>query len=172
MDTNLSVGNEGMHQLLNVPGLNTGSPTQYDDKRRDLWAERFTYVAVRALSEYIASIIAQTEYRLQALPSAHNTEPTPETASTVKQLPAAIEFDERAPYNSTPDQQTQHLVALTAREREVLRLLDEGLSDSAIAAALVVSRRTVNSHLRSIYSKFNVGSRTAAIHTARKAGYL
>ena len=52
--------------------------------------------------------------------------------------------------------------ALTPRELEVLRLLAVGLSDAAIAEQLVISPRTVNSHLKSIYSKLSVNSRSAA----------
>jgi predicted ATPase/DNA-binding CsgD family transcriptional regulator len=51
---------------------------------------------------------------------------------------------------------------LTAREVEVLRLLAQGLTDAQIAAQLVISPRTVNTHLTSIYSKIQVSSRSAA----------
>jgi DNA-binding NarL/FixJ family response regulator len=53
---------------------------------------------------------------------------------------------------------------LTLREEEVMRLVMLGLTDAQIADKLVVSTRTVNAHLRSIYSKFGVTSRCAAIH--------
>src|SRR5262249_35647663 len=61
---------------------------------------------------------------------------------------------------------------LSAREREVLRLLAEDLSNPQIADRLVVSRRTVDAHLRSIYAKLGVRSRDAAIHVARETGLL
>lgn len=56
--------------------------------------------------------------------------------------------------------------ALTARERDVLRLLALGMSDAQIAEQLVISRRTVNTHLASIYSKLGVNSRSAATRYA------
>ena len=56
--------------------------------------------------------------------------------------------------------------ALTRRELEVLSHLARGLSDAAIAEQLVISPRTVNSHLKSIYSKLNVNSRSAATRWA------
>ncbi len=55
---------------------------------------------------------------------------------------------------------------LTAREVEVLRLLAQGLTDTQIADQLVISPRTVNNHLTSIYSKIQVSSRSAATRYA------
>jgi DNA-binding NarL/FixJ family response regulator len=51
---------------------------------------------------------------------------------------------------------------LTEREVEVLRLVAQGLTDTQVAEILVISPRTVNAHLRSIYSKLNITSRHAA----------
>jgi len=48
----------------------------------------------------------------------------------------------------------------------VLRLVARGLSDAEVAELLVISPRTVNAHLRSIYSKLNITSRTAATYFA------
>lgn len=55
---------------------------------------------------------------------------------------------------------------LTEREREVLRLVAQGLTDTQVAEALVISPRTVNAHLRTIYGKLNIASRYAATHYA------
>jgi len=55
---------------------------------------------------------------------------------------------------------------LTPREVEVLRLLATGLTDAQIAEHLVISPRTVNTHLKSIYSKLGVTSRSAATRYA------
>jgi DNA-binding NarL/FixJ family response regulator len=51
---------------------------------------------------------------------------------------------------------------LTAREVEVLRLLSTGLTDAQIAEQQVLSLHTVHAHLRTIYSKLGVTSRSAA----------
>ena len=59
-----------------------------------------------------------------------------------------------------------NLWGLTAREMEVLRLLARGLSNAQIAEELVVSLLTVKAHLRSIYSKLGVTSRSAATRYA------
>ena len=55
---------------------------------------------------------------------------------------------------------------LTAREVEVLRLVVQGLTDAQIAEQLIISPRTVNSHLTSIYGKIGVSSRSAATRYA------
>ncbi|GCE23753.1 LuxR C-terminal-related transcriptional regulator [Dictyobacter kobayashii] len=55
---------------------------------------------------------------------------------------------------------------LTVREMDVLRLLADGLTDVLIAQKLVLSPRTVNTHLRSIYAKLGVSSRSAATRFA------
>ena len=55
---------------------------------------------------------------------------------------------------------------LTAREVEVLRLVAQGFTDAQVAEQLVISPRTVNWHLTSIYSKLGVSSRCAATRYA------
>ena len=55
---------------------------------------------------------------------------------------------------------------LTAREVEVLRFIAKGLTDAQIAEQLVISPRTVNTHLTSIYGKIQVSSRSAATRYA------
>ena len=55
---------------------------------------------------------------------------------------------------------------LTEREREVLRLLVQGLSDSQIADRLVLSRSTVHSHVGNVLGKLRVTSRTQAVALA------
>jgi DNA-binding CsgD family transcriptional regulator len=61
---------------------------------------------------------------------------------------------------------------LTGRELEVLQLLAQGFSNPQIAERLVLSRRTVEAHLRSIYDKLGVRSRDAAIRFALEHGLV
>ena len=57
----------------------------------------------------------------------------------------------------------RHLDQLTARETEILEHISRGLSTKEIAAQLGVSDRTIGSHLRKIYDKLQVHSRSAAV---------
>lgn len=64
------------------------------------------------------------------------------------------------------------LGVLTAREIEVVRLVADGLTDAEIAERLVVSVRTVHAHLRSIYGKLDVSTRTGAARWGLENGLL
>jgi HD-GYP domain-containing protein (c-di-GMP phosphodiesterase class II) len=64
------------------------------------------------------------------------------------------------------------VAGLTAREAEVLRLLAGGASNPEIAAALVVSRKTVEHHLEAVYAKLGVHSRSAATLRAMQHGLV
>ncbi len=64
------------------------------------------------------------------------------------------------------------LSSLTERERDILRLLSSGLSDSEIAEAAVLTVGTVKWYNRQIYSKLGVRNRTQAMATAQTLGLL
>ncbi len=63
-------------------------------------------------------------------------------------------------------------VLLTEREREVLRLAAQGMSNSRIAAQLYVSVRTAQVHLTHIFNKLGVGSRTEAVIAGLRRGLI
>lgn len=65
-------------------------------------------------------------------------------------------------------QARSELSALTEREREVLDLLAQGLTNKEIAEKLVITTNTVKRHLKAIFEKLNVHTRSAA--TAKVAG--
>lgn len=61
---------------------------------------------------------------------------------------------------------------LTEREQAVLSLLASGKSNREMATALYISETTVKTHLRNIFTKLNVISRTEAIATALRRGLI
>jgi DNA-binding NarL/FixJ family response regulator len=60
--------------------------------------------------------------------------------------------------------------ALTPRETQILRLLATGAANKEIAAEIGTSEATVKVHLKSLYAKLGVGSRSAAAAIAVAAG--
>jgi DNA-binding NarL/FixJ family response regulator len=79
-------------------------------------------------------------------------------------LRAIDEVEQRVRRYESPD------AMLTPREREVLRLLTQGLTNSEIGKQLFISMHTVRGHIRSILRKLGVSSRQEAADWARRAG--
>jgi predicted ATPase/DNA-binding CsgD family transcriptional regulator/class 3 adenylate cyclase len=82
----------------------------------------------------------------------------------------AASLDHLIAYALEPDATPAKPAGLTKREGEILRLLAQGLTDAQIAERLVISPRTVNAHLSSIYSKLDVNSRAGATRFALENG--
>jgi DNA-binding NarL/FixJ family response regulator len=81
----------------------------------------------------------------------------------------AIAILQKRPSTSALTQSQQSVIeSLTGREREILGLLAEGLSNKTIAARLYLSVRTVEGHLGNMYSRLDVHSRTEAMLIAVK----
>ena len=102
------------------------------------------------------------------------------SAEYVRKLLAVFPAAEVHPDSSSEDTGRQKtdlsrsplLEPLTTREQDVLELLAAGLSNAEIAARLIVTVGTVKTHIKSIYSKLGVNSRTQAIARARELGVL
>jgi len=80
---------------------------------------------------------------------------TPQTASTATNIHPSV---------GQPGQQESERprLNLTEREKEVLRLVCDGLTNAEIATSLHVSRETVKSELKRIFRKIGVANRTQA----------
>lgn len=64
------------------------------------------------------------------------------------------------------------LSCLTPRELQVLETMIDGYTNKEIATSLCISERTVQTHLSNIFAKMSVGSRTEALMTAMRNGWL
>lgn len=67
---------------------------------------------------------------------------------------------------------TGHKHDLTAREKEVLRLVSKGLSNKEIATSLTITQETVKTHMKKILEKLNVDRRGKAVAVASTLGLL
>ncbi len=79
---------------------------------------------------------------------------TTPTAPTIKQPTGTVALPPTYPDELTP------------REVEILRLVASGLSNAQVAEKLIISPRTVHAHVRSIYSKLGITSRSSATRYA------
>lgn len=80
---------------------------------------------------------------------------------------------ELIPAGQTPQQDADMgEVSLSTRETEILHLVAEGLTNREIAEQLHISRYTAECHIKNIYKKLAVSSRTRAINEARQRGLL
>ena len=60
--------------------------------------------------------------------------------------------------------------SLTPTERDVVRLVADGLANNEIAARLFISRRTVQTHLTHVYAKLGIASRVQLAHEGASHG--
>jgi predicted ATPase/DNA-binding CsgD family transcriptional regulator len=87
---------------------------------------------------------------------------SPDQALSARWLPSPTQ----PPSSTSKKKPLAYPSGLSAREVEVLRLVAQGLSDAEVADRLIVSPRTVTTHLTSIYNKLGVNSRVAATRFA------
>jgi ATP/maltotriose-dependent transcriptional regulator MalT len=87
-------------------------------------------------------------------------------AARARDLLRSLGVEPKMPRRSSRDQ------ILTPREVDILRLVAEGLTDSEIAARLVLSRHTVHRHLQNAYARLGCSSRAAAVAKANKLHVL
>ena len=81
---------------------------------------------------------------------------------------AHVPYGERP---APPDRQPGPVAALTPREREVLGLLAQGLTDQQAADALGISLRTVEKHVGGVLHKLGARNRTEAVARALERGW-
>ncbi|HBF29876.1 LuxR C-terminal-related transcriptional regulator [Rhizobium sp.] len=121
-----------------------------EDYRSTVWIEGETLVALLLECAASSDFSPVLRKRLQAML---------EPCRLLRDLPPAL------PQSGAPD-------GLTERELAVLQLLSSGFSNKEIGRKLALSDNTIKFHLRNIFTKLNVTTRTAAVTAARSAGLL
>jgi DNA-binding CsgD family transcriptional regulator len=92
-------------------------------------------------------------------------------AMTAKQaIDQAMEHQARS--RKQPPPSAKYPAGLSAREVEVLRLVAKGMTNAQIAEDLVISPRTVNAHMGSVYHKIGSSTRAEAARFAAEHGLL
>jgi LuxR family maltose regulon positive regulatory protein len=120
---------------------------------------------VRAAPEgYIRLFVDEGEPMLTLLRQAHTRSRVPGYVATLLSVFGEQPVSDLPPPSARPDLLAE---PLTEREREILRLLLEGISNREIARRLVVSKNTVKRHVYNLCGKLGVQSRVQAIARAR-----
>ena len=91
---------------------------------------------------------------------------TPQQALAAQEPTTILTSTSAAPSNLPAKPPAPYPDGLTVREVEVLRLVAQGLTTAQVAEQLIISPRTVNTHLTTIYGKIGVSSRSAATRYA------
>jgi len=159
---------QALHDITGIiTSLSTlaGVASQHGEAR---WAVHLWGAAERLREEHALAILPAEQARSEqsmALARLHlGAEVFAATWAEGRQMTPEQAFAVRTQGIRTPSQ--TYPGELTPREVEVLRLLALGLTNAQIAERLVISPRTVNAHLRSIYSKLELTSRTAVTRYA------
>lgn len=106
------------------------------------------------------------------LVGSHGLQQTRDRALTLESAIVQAQQWLAEPSNSPAANTDPDTPPLTDREREVLRLLAQGLSDRRIAEVLQISPRTVGGHVTRLLGKLSVDSRTAAATYALRQGLV
>jgi DNA-binding NarL/FixJ family response regulator len=141
--------------------LRLGQESGFDLLRSELRGTRMP--AVVALTSYDYPQYADAALRLGAVGFVVKTAPTAELLDAIRRAAGGgLAFGIRPGGG----------VTLSAREREVLRLVIDGASNDEIGARLGISSRTVESHLRRLFDRLSVASRTELAARALREGWL
>jgi DNA-binding NarL/FixJ family response regulator len=96
----------------------------------------------------------------------------PTLLARIEALMRRVSWTGTSPSLDLPFETDTELQTLTNREREILSLVAKGLSNKEISEQLYVSELTVKTHLKNIFKKLNVTSRTQAILIGINKGLL
>jgi Response regulator containing a CheY-like receiver domain and an HTH DNA-binding domain len=120
--------------------------------------------AIVVLSAYDYPQYADAALRLGAAGFVVKTAPLPELMDAITRAAAG-----GMAFHVRPQARAAHL---SPRERDVVRLVVEGRTNDEIGTALSIGVRTVETHLRRVFERFEVGSRTELAARALREGWL
>ena len=177
----IKVARESGDTLTIIPGLE-GLATAVAAQGNHIWAAHL-WGAAETLRETIGSPLppvervsyhravasSRTQLGEQAFAAAWaqgRTLSPEQVLATPGQVAPPVPIQEEQSSYPTPVSPPPYPDGLTAREVEVLRVVAQGLTNEQVAERLIISPRTVDTHLTSIYSKIGVSSRVAATRYA------
>jgi NarL family two-component system response regulator LiaR len=146
---------------LMMPGTNGVQATQ-------LIRQKYPCVQIIALTSFEEDSLVQDALRAGAIGYLMKT-------VTARELAAAIRAARQGKMTLSPEAaealvrantQSREIAELTEREREVLKLMVDGLDNTEIGESLVVSLSTVKYHISNILAKLGVENRVSAVTTA------
>lgn len=151
LDSGVTVTNSGTGRWLHI------SPSPGPD-------HSFAQALERGAASVLGIHSSQEEFEMAvtALDGQNGTFVPPDVVSWL--------VDQSLHFGTTP-QHRQNEVRLTAREREVLRLVLDGQTNQEIAQSLTISPNTVRSHMHALSVKLEASNRARLVHRARSLGF-
>ena len=93
-------------------------------------------------------------------------------AELAARMHRSLRRSDRPVREDSPGDDTSHVNGLSPREREILLLLAQGKTENEIATALVLSPKTVATHIQNVLRKLRVHSRAQAVAAAYRDGLV
>ncbi|HEX6542860.1 MAG TPA: LuxR C-terminal-related transcriptional regulator [Ktedonobacterales bacterium] len=139
---------------------NLGEPVLHEPLRQE---ERAAYQVGSVMP--VGEVVALTLTLLDEFARTPSTSVPAATGSSISHLRGRAQAAQQ-----DDESRGEHL--LTGREREVLRLVGQGLSNKAIGQELFISARTVSQHLTAVFNKLGVNTRAQAVGVAAQFGLI
>ena len=174
----------GLEALIaSLPGLRVVPPNQTPPPQVLVWERRTGTDELPSARSDTAILLLTEGEEFESLPETitgilSRDEPPTALGIAIRQVARGEQYlspllavailQKRQAKSSVTEIQKSVIESLTDREREILELLAQGLSNKMIAARLYLSVRTVEGHLASIYSQLGLHSRTEAMLIAVK----
>ena len=152
-----------------TPGCGASRPSSNGSRRSDAFGYGHVYEQARCHWRLAEALVAAGDR--DGCPDARPGRGGLGGADAGDPAPAGRRGD-REPAPGWPAPTTTADAVLTGREREVLALVAEGLTNREIGKRLFISEKTASVHLSNLMAKLNVSSRTEAVTVAQRRGLL